>query len=270
MRHASPRAGRGARRPRRPRGLARASATSATCSSPSVADGAPFERAMLARERWLELIERARLHVVRAGTLIVARAPDEVALLELVAGDAVRAARHAHTRRGRRAGTDPYRHRERRIPQLTRSAGRPALGCRWAGRTARGRSPGAQVLWGTQVHDVEPGFVHATGASVRAPAIIVCPGPDYRSLPSRRCVARTRAAGTIMHAADALLAAGAGRSALRHGAGDGAQPRALPRVRHTSAGRGAAAAAPGSAAGAARARDPSAGHAAPRWRPDRW
>src|ERR1700753_436451 len=30
----------------------------------SVADGAPFERAMLARERWLELIDRAGLHVV--------------------------------------------------------------------------------------------------------------------------------------------------------------------------------------------------------------
>ena len=40
----------------------------------SVADGADFERAMLARERWLELIDAARLHAVPGGTLIVARA----------------------------------------------------------------------------------------------------------------------------------------------------------------------------------------------------
>ena len=43
--------------------------------------------------------------------------------------------------------------------------------------TARG-SNGA-----THVHEVEAGSVHAGRLEVRAPAIVVCPGPDYRSLP---------------------------------------------------------------------------------------
>ena len=43
--------------------------------------------------------------------------------------------------------------------------------------------PGAEIEWSAHVHDVEPGFVHAHRLSVRAPAIVVCPGPDYRSLP---------------------------------------------------------------------------------------
>src|ERR1700722_5579980 len=59
----------------------------------SVADGAPFERALLARERWLELIDRAEIHVVPGGTLIVGRAPDEVAVLEAVAADPARESR---------------------------------------------------------------------------------------------------------------------------------------------------------------------------------
>jgi FAD dependent oxidoreductase TIGR03364 len=43
--------------------------------------------------------------------------------------------------------------------------------------------PQAYLCWGAQVHEVEPGIVHADGLSVHAPAIVVCPGPDYRSLP---------------------------------------------------------------------------------------
>ncbi len=42
---------------------------------------------------------------------------------------------------------------------------------------------GARLEWGTHVHDVEAGLVHAGRLRVRARAIIVCPGPDYRSLP---------------------------------------------------------------------------------------
>jgi FAD dependent oxidoreductase TIGR03364 len=50
--------------------------------------------------------------------------------------------------------------------------------------------PGAQLLWNTRMHAVEPGVVHAGATAgdpallrVHAPLIIVCPGPDYRSLP---------------------------------------------------------------------------------------
>ena len=42
---------------------------------------------------------------------------------------------------------------------------------------------GAQVRWRTRVHAIEPGAVHAAGITVRAPLIVVCPGPAYGDLP---------------------------------------------------------------------------------------
>jgi FAD dependent oxidoreductase TIGR03364 len=43
--------------------------------------------------------------------------------------------------------------------------------------------PSATVRWGEQVHGVEPGVVHSQTVTVRADAIVVCPGPEFRSLP---------------------------------------------------------------------------------------
>ena len=45
------------------------------------------------------------------------------------------------------------------------------------------RDSQAHLCWSTHVHEVEPGIVHAEDLSVRAPAIVICPGPDYRVLP---------------------------------------------------------------------------------------
>jgi FAD dependent oxidoreductase TIGR03364 len=45
------------------------------------------------------------------------------------------------------------------------------------------QDPEAHVEWSAPVHELEPGAVHATGLTVRTPAIIVCPGPGYGSLP---------------------------------------------------------------------------------------
>ena len=42
---------------------------------------------------------------------------------------------------------------------------------------------GARVEWGAAVHEIEPGVVHSTRLSVRAPRIVICPGPDYAALP---------------------------------------------------------------------------------------
>ena len=148
----------------------------------SVADGAPFERAMLARERWLELIDRAGIHAVPGGTLIVGRAADEVALLEAVAGDP---AREARMLTGAEVGEAAP------IPTEGVLAGfHSALDLRVDPRSAVAGlaglledDPGAHVYWRTHVHEVEPGLVHAATVSVRAPAIIACPGPDFRALP---------------------------------------------------------------------------------------
>ena len=45
------------------------------------------------------------------------------------------------------------------------------------------QDPEAHIEWSAPVHGLEPGAVHAAGLTVRAPAIVVCPGPDYGSLP---------------------------------------------------------------------------------------
>jgi FAD dependent oxidoreductase TIGR03364 len=148
----------------------------------SVADGAPFERAMLARERWLELIDSARLHVAPAGTLIVGREADEVALLEAVAADPAR-----HARMLTRAEVGALAP----IPTGEVTAGfHGTLDVRVNPREAvaglaalLADDPQAKICWRAQVHEVEPGAVHAADLTIRSPGIIVCPGPDYRSLP---------------------------------------------------------------------------------------
>ena len=148
----------------------------------SVADGAPFERAMLARERWLELIGRAGIHSVPGGTLIVGRAPDEVALLEAVAADPARQARMLTSAEVGELAP---------IPTDAVIAGfHSALDLRVDPRAAVAglaelleQDRDARVHWRTHVHEIQPGIVRAANLSVRAGAIIVCPGPDFRSLP---------------------------------------------------------------------------------------
>ena len=39
------------------------------------------------------------------------------------------------------------------------------------------------ILWGAPVHAVEEGVVHSTRGAVRAPIIILCPGPAFGTLP---------------------------------------------------------------------------------------
>src|ERR1700677_3876427 len=48
----------------------------------SLREGADLDCALRARERWLDLGRRAGIEIEQAGTLVVARAPDELALLE--------------------------------------------------------------------------------------------------------------------------------------------------------------------------------------------
>ena len=149
----------------------------------SVADGADFERAMLARERWLELIAAARLHAVPGGTLIVARASDEVAVLEAVAADPARHARMLTVAGVGELAPIPtgnvvggfHSSLDLRVHPREAVAGLAAL---------LSDDAGARLCWRAQVDDVKPGVVHGGEITVEAPAIIVCPGPDYRSLPA--------------------------------------------------------------------------------------
>lgn len=117
-----------------------------------------------------------------AGTVIVARQQDELALLEEVAQKPERHSRMLTPAEvadlvpiptddlvGGFHGTQDVR-----VDPRNAAAGLAQL---------LEDDPGAQVEWGVHVHDVEPGSVHTENFSVRSPVVVVCPGPDYRSLP---------------------------------------------------------------------------------------
>jgi len=147
-----------------------------------VGDGEPQRCAAISRGRWLELGKRAGLHLVEAGTLVVARAPDELAVLEAVARDPERRARMLTAAEVAALAPIPtdkviggmHATQDLRVDPRAAAAGLADL---------LSQDPGAQIEWGTQVHDVEEGAVYTRRLIVRAPRIVVCPGPDYRSLP---------------------------------------------------------------------------------------
>ncbi len=148
----------------------------------SVADGEAQERAAVSRERWLELAHRARLFMAEAGTLIVARHRDELAVMEELAQQPARNARMLSTREVGELAPIPaddvvgglHATDDLRVDPRGAVAGLAAL---------LAQDPEARLEWGTYVDDVEEGLVHAGRLEVRAPAIVVCPGPGFRSLP---------------------------------------------------------------------------------------
>jgi FAD dependent oxidoreductase TIGR03364 len=139
--------------------------------------------ALRSRERWLELGQRAGLHVRRAGTLVVARAQDELDVIRGVAADP-----------------------DRKVQVLTaEAAGRlapiatddliGAVHCSLDVRIDPRRAVAslarlleedqdAHVRWGETVCEVAPGAVITDRVAVRAPAIVLAPGPDFSTLPA--------------------------------------------------------------------------------------
>jgi FAD dependent oxidoreductase TIGR03364 len=148
----------------------------------SVADGESQRCAEIARARWLELGRRARIFIAETGTLVVARHRDELAVLEAVAQDPARHARMLTTREVGALAPIPteelvggfHAARDLRVDPRTAAAGLAGL---------LAQDQGARLEWGIHVDHVEEGLVHAGRLKVRAQAIIVCPGPDFRSLP---------------------------------------------------------------------------------------
>ncbi len=147
----------------------------------SVADGELLACAELARERWLELAQQARLFMSDAGTLVVARSRDELAVLEGVADNPRRKARMLtadEIAAYARLPTDGvlggfHGTQDLRVDPRSAVAGLAQL---------LARDQYARIEWGAFVHDVEPGVVHAGRLRVNAPMIVVCPGPDVRPL----------------------------------------------------------------------------------------
>ncbi len=148
----------------------------------SLADGADHAMGLRARERWLQLGTDAGLPLQRHGTVLIARAEDELAVLAGVAQDPARQARMLTP--GEVAERVPIPvdgllgglHCELDLRVDPRSAAEQLA-------ALLERDDGAEVHWKTHVHAVEPGIVHAGDLTVRAPLTLVCPGPDYRELP---------------------------------------------------------------------------------------
>ena len=144
----------------------------------AMADGPALDHARSARERWLELSARAGLDLAGRGTVVVARHEDELAVLEAVAGD---------PRRGAQTVTAAEIAELAPIPTEGVLGGlHGALDVRVDPRRAVAAlaallagDGGATVRFGVHVHAIEPGSVRCAGTTVRAPLVIVCPGPHY-------------------------------------------------------------------------------------------
>ena len=143
--------------------------------------GRALRLATRARARWVELGSRAGFWVGEAGTVVAARHPDEMAVLEEFA-----TARHGEARLLSPAevqevapvATEPLvggAHLPGDVRVDPRAAV-PAL-ARWlAGR------PGARFLWSTSLTGVEPGRVSTSRGPIVAGRTVVCVGHDVDRL----------------------------------------------------------------------------------------
>lgn len=147
----------------------------------TVQSGRALAYAEVARRRWLELGRRAGFSVRETGAVVVARGPDEMAVLEELA-----AARGESVELLDPAGVCA------RLPRLGDGvAGGAFLGAdlRVEPREAvthlsswLGARPNAHVLWGTNVQAVEAGVVRTSRGSIEAGNVVVCVNHDVDRL----------------------------------------------------------------------------------------
>jgi FAD dependent oxidoreductase TIGR03364 len=162
----------------------------------AMADGPALECALTARERWLSLGRRAGLEVHQAGTLIAARSEDELEVLAGVAADPRRGARLVAAEEVGRLAPLPtgglvgglHAALDLRVDPRRAVAALAAL---------LDADPHARLVWSSPALEVSAGVVEATAGSVRAPMVIVCPGPDHEWLgpelaPSRHGLTRCK------------------------------------------------------------------------------
>jgi FAD dependent oxidoreductase TIGR03364 len=147
----------------------------------AMAEGAVLDCALDTRERWLALGRRAGLEVQQTGTLIAARAADELAVMEGIAADERRGARMVSAREAGRLAPIPtgellgglHAGQDLRVDPRHAVAVLAAL---------LDDDPEARVIWSAPVHEIDPGIVRSAAVDVRAPWVIVCPGPEYEGL----------------------------------------------------------------------------------------
>lgn len=148
----------------------------------AMADGEPLECALVSRQRWFELAGPAGLEVTAEGTVVVARHPDELRVMENLCRD---------ERRGAEMVTASEVAKLVPIPTDGLVGGLHArLDYRVNPREAVARlaallerDPHCEIVWQAPVHDVRPGEVHTERAIVSAEHVILCPGPGWHTLP---------------------------------------------------------------------------------------
>ncbi|MBW8482732.1 TIGR03364 family FAD-dependent oxidoreductase [Actinomadura parmotrematis] len=144
-------------------------------------DGPALGYALAARDRWLRLAAETGLAVAESGTLVVARRPEEMAVLEEFAADrgpdqvrlldAAGVARHLPA-----PGAAPLGGALLPLDlRLDPRAAIPALAAWLAGR-------GVPIAWRTSVLSAEPGLVRTSRGDVRADRTVLAVGHDLDRL----------------------------------------------------------------------------------------
>ena len=149
----------------------------------AMADGEPLDCALEGRRRWLELGREAGLEVLESGSLVLARHEDELEVLAGVARDERRGARLIGPEEISKLAPIPT--------EGVLGALHATLDVRVDPRAAVARlaalleqDPGARIIWRAPVKAVHAGLVETDQAVVRAPLTVICPGPDYATLPA--------------------------------------------------------------------------------------
>jgi FAD dependent oxidoreductase TIGR03364 len=141
-----------------------------------------FDCSMRSRERWLELGRRAGLNVRRDGTLLVARAPDELDVIQGVAADPDRKVRVLTPDAAGRLAPIPTGELVGAIHCSLDIRVDPRRAVASLARLLE-EDQDAHMRWGETVCEIAPGAVITDRVSVRADAIVIAPGPDWSTLP---------------------------------------------------------------------------------------
>jgi FAD dependent oxidoreductase TIGR03364 len=144
-------------------------------------DGEAFAAALVARRRWLELAPRAGFAARAAGTVLVARHADELAVCEELAADPTRGATVLSAAQVRErvpvAGDGVVGGLFCGLDVLVDQRAAPAA---LAAHLAA--EHGVRVRFATAVHAVEGTTLHTAAGTLEAERVVVCPGPDLDTL----------------------------------------------------------------------------------------
>ena len=151
------------------------------CFVSGSAAGDPLEVALEARERWRVLGRRAGFGVIEAGTLVVAREADELAVLEAAAAEPARAAALVTAREATELAPIPgdgiigglHARLDLRVDP------REAVDA-LAGYLER--ELGVRFVRGAAVRGVALPAIETSKGRLRAERCVVCPGPDVQTL----------------------------------------------------------------------------------------